>query len=138
MAVAEDCYDDWQLWLSPKLIDMCGDILQGKLGQQFKRHPYSSDDVAIWQQELRLTAEHSGGGIAPPQGRVFGVLGDEEDDKNVASLAMTVGAQVVVTQDKGIRQVGKRHLPALGGKTGMVLFVRGQKFVDHVHASRQP
>lgn len=125
------------MWLSEKLIGLAGKVLRGELGEQFARKPFSEAGVALYQEELRLAAAHSGGGIIEPQMRVFGLFEDDEDNKNVASLVVTVGAQVVVAADKGIRAVGKQHLPMLGGKTGLVLFIGDRKFVDHVHASRQ-
>lgn len=137
LAIANDAGDDWQFWVSEKLISLSGDVLLGKLGKQFRKQPFSEAGVEHYQQELREIAKHSGGDITEPQMRVFGLFGDEEDDKNVGSLAVTVGAQVIVTADKGIRAVGKQRLPLLGGKSGLVLFISDRKFVDHVHASRQ-
>lgn len=67
---------------------------------------------------------------------MFGLFGDSEDDKNVGSLAVTVGAHVVVSRDSDVLSVGQRSLPMLGGKQGLVLFVTAEDFVDHVASMR--
>lgn len=132
LGIANDTYDDWQLWLSPKLISLAERVLRGEIGTQFSARPFAADQVRGYAEELKLIAEWSGGGVVEPQGRVFGLFGDSEDDKNVGSLAVTVGAQVAVSHDGLVKNVGQAPLPMLGGRTGLILFLGASQFVEHV------
>lgn len=136
LAIANDAYDDWALWLSPKLLDLAGKVLRGELGQQFRKRPLPAADVETYLQDVALAAAWSGGGVAEPQGRVFGLFNDSEDDKNVGSLVVTVGAHVVVSRDQGVQAAVQRTVPNLGGKDQLVLFVAPDAFVEQVTAHR--
>jgi hypothetical protein len=83
LAIADDAYDDWELWLSEKLTGLAGRALRDELGTQFRAAPFPAADVVGYEQELREIAVHSGGNITETQSRVFGLFGDSEDDKNV-------------------------------------------------------
>lgn len=136
LSIADDTRDDWALWLSPKLLDFTRRVLTGTLGQQFRAKPFPDDQVDGYIEELKMIVDWSRGDIAEPQGRVVGLFGDSEDDKNVGSLVITVGAQVVVSADGDVQSVRQRVLPRLGGKDQLVLFLGPQAFVDHVSATR--
>ncbi len=123
LAIADDAYNDWELWLSEKLIGLAGRVLRDELGTQFRAAPFPAADVVGYEQELCEIAVHSGGNITEPQSRVFGLFGDSEDDKNVGSPAVTIGAQVVVAHESDVLNNGQRSLPMLGAKQRLVLFV---------------
>lgn len=125
--------DEWELWMSPELRRLTREVLLGNIGDEFQL-PASVVDPYL--AELDRVVRASGGESIKPRLRVTNLVGDSEDDANVASLAASIKADVAISWDTKIRNLGIRSLPTEGGGTKDVRFVTCGDFVQHVHNVR--
>lgn len=125
--------DGWALWSSPELLRLTEEVLLGRVGDEFH---LPAPDVALYMAELRDLVARSGGSVIAPRMRVTALVGDYEDDANVASLAASVPADVVISWDRKVVDLGVRALPVAGGGSRDVRFVTSGDFVQHVHNVR--
>lgn len=125
--------DLWELWLSPELRRLTREVLLGNIGEEFS---LPAADVDVYLNELDRVVASSGGESLRPRLRMTDFIGDQEDDRNVASLAASIKADVVISWDKQVHQMGLRELPCEGGNVKEVRFVTCGDFVQHVHIIR--
>lgn len=125
--------DLWELWLSPELRRLTREVLLGNIGGEFR---LPTADVDVYLQELDRVVAASGGESIRPRMRVTDFIGDQEDDRNVASLAASIQTDAVISWDKKVHQMGVRELPTEGGGAKEVRFVTCGDFVQHVHNIR--
>lgn len=86
---------NWQLCASPRLIQLTQEVLQIEY--------HLPEDVAqAYGARVRDLVDETGGDYTRPTVRVTGLSGDSEDDRNVLSLASTLDARLVVTNDRGL------------------------------------
>jgi len=125
--------DLWELWISPELRRLTHEVLLGNIGEEFQL-PASVVDPYL--SELDRVVSASGGQSIRPRFRVTHIVGDSEDDANVASLASSILADVVISWDGKVHGLGVRPLPVEGGATRDVRFVTCGDFVQHVYNLR--
>jgi predicted nucleic acid-binding protein len=133
MGIAMDG-EEWTLWSSPKLKDLTRRVLRGEIGQEFRRAPLSEAAVDSYLTEIDQVIDDCGGGCIRPRARVE-VIGDEEDDKNLISLAVSVPAPVIITWDRKVLASRVRSLPTAEG-IQRFWFVTPSEFVDTAAARR--
>lgn len=125
---------EWTLWLSPKIRDLVVRVLSGEIGRQFAARPLSEAAISDYLDELDWIATASGGGCIKPRARVE-AIGDEEDDKNILSLAVSIPARVIVSADGQMTQDRIRTLPTSEGPERFWL-VTPEDFVSEVTQTR--
>lgn len=136
IAICADA-DEWQLWVSDELLRLTAAVLRGQIGNEFAdESAIPAGDVDRYLAELEQVVEDSRGGRVRPRLRVTNLVGDSEDDANVASLAASVKADVVISWDSKVRGLGLRALPVEHGLDKEVRFVSCGDFVQHVHNVR--
>lgn len=125
--------DEWELWISPEIRRLVREVLLGRIGDEFELPPSVVDPYLA---ELDRVVRASGGDSIRPRIRVTNLVGDSEDDANVASLAASVLADVAISWDNKVHGLGVRALPVEGGGEKEVRFVTCGDFVQHVHNLR--
>lgn len=125
--------DVWSLWVSPEIRRLTREVMLGNIGEEFR---LAEPQVDLYLAELDRVVLASKGAQMPPRIRVTNFVGDNEDDANVASLAASVPADVVISWDSKVSSLGIRDLPVAGGGSRPVRFVTCGDFVQHVHNLR--
>lgn len=128
--------DQWELWISPAIRLLVREVLLGRIGEEFRDAPLPEPDVDAYLAELDRVVAASGGESVRPRMRVTAFIGDNEDDRNVASLAASILADVVISWDREVHEMGIRDLPIEGGGAKEVRFLTCGDFVQHVHNVR--